>query len=554
MRRQAILLLQAYPPEVTGKAFKCLLRDPDSGNQNLVAQYLVLRSYDGEARKVILHNATVDDPAVATSAIGVLGALQGEDVDSVLLETLRSKNAPRSVRLAAILAAGTSRATKCSESLFALLSSEERRSTNVLDRSRICDLAASSLERMHGINHTGIDNVYHKGTLEDRDAGIGLWRQWHKSYGDEPIERWRLLYLNGLIDQAERLSAANEPMGTCSNRLRAALGTTFCLNEGVGSNRIIISSVRGIWRLLQVTPQDRWQSIIGPWKNLDRRCREVGLFSDPVEKQSAKKQAFEFVLFANGEREFPRVAVWALCRDYSEAFPASTYFAEIEKIKDELDSGFRKEFKKVVLHGRRPVLEPIPREVELPDPKQVIAYGNALGNRIIQEPSNWSYHRLMVEYFIRTKRKDERYPLYYQVWRYPENEWPHLADSIYQHRHRHDLAAAIESADKAIILNPQNAKAYVIRGIIKMEEKKTREAAFSDLRRAFNLDPKSFGDEPETAEAVAFFLEGIVAIGGSKHGRIYWLGLQDLKSFRSEIPLKNTPRFNELSKRILSDG
>jgi tetratricopeptide (TPR) repeat protein len=114
-------------------------------------------------------------------------------------------------------------------------------------------------------------------------------------------------------------------------------------------------------------------------------------------------------------------------------------------------------------------------------------------------------------------------------------------------------ALAVDFADKAIILNPMNAKGYAIRGMIQMASSQGIHAALSVLRKAFQLDPASLGDEPETAQAVSFLVEKTLALGDKPKAGEYLEKLGDLKAFRSEEPLKKTATYRKLLESIDGD-
>ena len=133
---------------------------------------------------------------------------------------------------------------------------------------------------------------------------------------------------------------------------------------------------------------------------------------------------------------------------------------------------------------------------------------------------------------------------------YPGNGWTFLADATYQLRVKHKPEPAIKSADKALILNPGNAKAYAVRGMIRVVSELSPDDALKDLTQAFELDPKSLGDEPETLEAVCFLVEKALESEDEARARAYLEVLGELKIFQSDLPVKESAEYKKLSERI----
>ena len=296
--------------------------------------------------------------------------------------------------------------------------------------------------------------------------------------------------------------------------------------------------------------EGEWGRFVKPWRALEIRCRSGFLPRARKEWSEPDKQALEFVNFAEGTAGFRRIWVWSLCRDFAERYPRSNLLPEADATRQKLEAEFVRRERQVVIHGHIAVLEPAPRS-QGPTSDMIDMGAGSLTERVTQQPSNWSHHREAVEYCKDNNVITERYWYFTQLARkYPGNEWVFLADAAYQQRVRNRMRLGLECADKALILNPENPKAYAIRGMIRIAAGKSTDEALGDLNKAFELDSQSLGDEPETPRAVFFLVEQTLKAGDKAAARKYLEALGGLKAFRAEQPLKETAKFKELVGRV----
>ncbi|MBM4038250.1 MAG: hypothetical protein FJ290_07010 [Planctomycetes bacterium] len=550
MRNQAVLILRAYPPQVAGEAMRKLFADKDRSIQTAAALYLATESKDPEARALLLKAASDQDPQVAAQAVGALGSLGGPGVADQLLKLLQNKATPKAVRFAAILAAGETRAAACTPALLALLDDREPGGRHPGDTVRLCDMAAYALERIHQVNHMGAPDFYATSPVAKRDEGIALWKAWAAKEGGQAGPESREAYLGRLIEESLRTlldSPDEEARKGVRTRLEAAFKMTLCLGDLPGVDAVVAPSVRDLWRILRVTDEGSWGTLLNSWHSLQLAFRAKLV---PKEKASAPdRQALAFLLLAEGAATLPRVWVWSFSRNFGEVFPKSGLVAQANEIKTRLEAQFRKERQQVVLHGHIAVLEPLPKPPD-PHPSMVPSAATAIWMNLSQEPSNWARHRAAVEHCRATKSTMRDYPAFsQQSTLYRGSEYPFLGSAAYQWRVRNDPRLALAFADKALVLNPGNPKAYALRGMIRVAAGDSPEAALADLMRAVEMDPASLGDEPETLKAAAFLVEKTLAAGDKAAAQQYLRSLGDLKPFRADQALKATAEFRSLLQR-----
>jgi len=550
MRNQAVLILQDFPPQVAGETMRKLFADKDRSIQTTAALYLARETKDPQARALLLQSASDPDPQVAAQAVGALGRLGGAGVDDQLLKLLQNKAAPKPVRFAAIIAAGQARAVGCTPALLALLDDREPGGRHPGDTVRFCDMAAYALERIHQINHMGAADFYAASPVAKRDEGVALWKAWAAKGGGQAGPDSREAYLGRLIEESLKTlldSPDEEARKSIRTRLEAAFRMTLCLGDLPGVDVVIAPSVRDLWRILQVTDEGSWGMLLNSWHGLQLEFRAKMV---PKEKASAPdRQALAFLLLAEGAATYPRVWVWALCRNFGEAFPKSGLVAQATELKARLEARFREERQKVVLHGHIAVLEPLPKPHD-PHPSVVPSEATAIWMNLGQEPSNWARHRAAIEHCRATKSTMKDYPAFsQQSTLYRGSEYPFLGNAAYQWRVRNNPKLALEFADKALILNPGNPKAYAIRGMIRVAAGDSSDAALADLMRAFEMDPASLGDEPETPKAAAFLVEKTLAAGDKAPAQAHLKSLGELRAFNADQPLKATAEFRSLLQR-----
>jgi tetratricopeptide (TPR) repeat protein len=215
-----------------------------------------------------------------------------------------------------------------------------------------------------------------------------------------------------------------------------------------------------------------------------------------------------------------------------------------------METGFRKNKTRIVLHGHIPVLEPIPPKAAA-GASMIPDGATAVENAVTANPSDWGAHRNAIDFCRRANVATPDYPLFLQQYQlYRGNEWTFLANAAYKLRVMKEPAVALDFADKALILNPTNAKCLAVRGIIRMADGK-REAAARDMAAAYKLDPKSLGDEPETLEAALLFAERMVLTQADKvAARSCLLELGELRAYGTQAAVKMSPKYGRLLSQL----
>ena len=553
VRYHALLILREFPPQVAAESIRKLLEDESPATRNAAALYLAKEAKDLQARSLLLRNASSADPLPAASAVEALGSLGGPEVSEVLLKLLQDRGTPNVVRLAAIQAAGAARATECTPALVGLLDDRALREMHRGDTVRVCDLAASALEQIHQLNHIGPPGFYFSASVEKRDEGIALWKAWVAKGGGQAGSGSQEKYLDRLIGESLKTlqdSPDEEARKGVRTRVEAAFKVTFCLGELPGVDALVALSVRDIWKILRVTERGSWGTVLNSWHTLQLEFLAKTLPKEKGKASAPDRQALAFVLLAESVTAYPRVWVWALCRNFGEAFPKSGLAPRANEVKARLEAQFRKERMQVVLHGHTPVLEPLARPTTAPARGVVAEAYTALWNSLSQEPSNWALHRSVIEYYRRASIHMADYPPFPQQSQlYRGNEYPYLGNAAYQLRVQNNPKLAIEFANKALILNPGNAKAHAIRGMIRVVSGDSLDAGLVDLMHAFELDPASLGDEPETLQAAVFLVEKTLASGDKVTARTYLKSLGELRAFNAQQPLKTADEFRALLQR-----
>jgi len=553
MRRQALMILKDFPGQVAAGPVKKLLDDEDGSIRNQAALYLAQQGGDRRARDHLLKSARAEDATVAASAVAALGALGGEDVCELLAKLLETAETPKPVRVAAIAAAGRAQAKECTSALIRLLDEHELRGMYGRDPARICDLAAAALEQIYGINHVDPPGAYFRAPLEPRERGIARWQKWYEQQQEQPDRDPRGTYIGSVIEESLR-QLSTDPDGETrvriKQRLTAALKTTFCLGDFPGIDMVVGPSVRDQWRILRVEGEDTWYRHVNHWQELELAYRAGFLPKAGDLPAAADAQALAFVRFVQGHSSFPRIWLWSFCRDFAAVFPKSQLLPEANAIKAGIESELRKRRKQVVLHGHIAVAEPLV-VVSRVRGGMVPSGRSALSLAVNAQPSSWPAHRRIINAYRRRKLEMDTYPfLRKQSKLYPGNEWPYLGNAAYQLRVRRDPKRAIEFADKALILNPGNTKAYAVRGMIRVVSAASPEQAQADLARAYDLDPSSLGDEPETLQAVIFLVEGTLAAGDKGKAGTMLKRLAGLKAFGSDQPIGQNAELKALVRRV----
>lgn len=553
MRRQALMILVDFPRDVAAEAIRKLLDDQAPGIRNQAALYLAQEGGESGARERLLKNARAEDPTVAAGAVSALGALGGEDVHALLVSLLKTAETPKPVRVAAIAAAGRARARQCAPALFQLLDEHELRGLYGRDPARICDLAAAALERIYGINHVEPPGAYFRAPLEPRERGIARWQEWYAQQQKQPDGSPRKTYIGALIEESLKQLGADpdgETRARIKQRLTATLKTTFCLGDLPGIDAAVGPSVRDQWRILRVEGEAAWYKHVNHWQELELAYRASFLPKAQELPAKADAQALAFIRFVHDQTRFPRIWLWSFCRDFAVVFPKSQLLPKVGELRAAIESEFRKQREQVVLHGHIAVPEPLaPRG--RPSGGMVPTGYTALYLAVTAQPSSWPLHRQVVEAYRRMNLAQDTYPIFLQQSKlYPGNEWPYLGNAAYQLRVRQDAKRALEFADKALILNPGTAKAYAIRGMIRVVSAASPEQAHADLARAYDLNPTSLGDEPETLQAVIFLVERTLAAGEKGKATTMLKRLGGLRAFGSEQPIKQSAELGALIRRV----
>jgi len=566
MRHQALLILKEFPPKIAAASIRQLLDDKNPDNRAAAEQYLAKRTKDAKAWQLLLREAASHDPNVAIPAIKALGHLGGPRAAEALLAVLKDKENPHKVRHTAILVAGMARFKSCVPAFVESLDNREPSKRFRKDPARVCDLAATALENTYEIYRLGAPGAFFTATVEERDQGIAAWKAWYAAQGASPGLTPRMAHLHRVVESSlrELADSPNQVMRKrIKNRLEHAFKTRFCLGDLPGVDAVVTPSVRDLWRILQVFDEERWYRHLNTWSDLQLAFNREFLPSFKTLPTEPDAQALAFIQFARTVKSFERIWVWSFCRNFAEVFPASKHLRAIRTIRSELEAAFEAAKKQVVLHGHIAVLEPKPAPLRRGG--MVPTGYTALRMQLRREPSNWPLYGANVEHFRKkyeravAKNDPQKPPYVYDItfkqWikLYTGNEWPYLGNAIYRWRVLKDAERAIEFANKALILNPGNAKAYAIRGMIRIAADSSLDKAEADLRHAFELDPTSLGDEEETSDAVIFLARRIIQKDSQGSIAAQLKALGRLKPRKAAQPMSEDNRFkallNELQNR-----
>ena len=544
MRMQAVLILRRFPPKLAAESLRKLLNDEAAGPRNAAALYLAMEAKDPKARELLLKSAVQPDRE-AGEAVKALGLLGGQDVGPVLKKVLEDNAAPREARLEAVAAAGQVKAAECTAALVALLNDSALRRQSPADPVRVCDMAAGALESIHSINHIGPPGTYYEGPIAKRDEGIALWKEWAKRGGQKAPANTRDAYLSRVLDESLKCLSQSPDGAKRSEvkaRLTAAFDATFCLGELPGVDALVAPSVRDAWRIMQAFGDRWWYKVLRPWQDLELAFQRKFL-AEGRREPTPDAQALAFLSFAELEWKAEKVWTWALARNFLEVFPNSVLGSKAAQAKERVEADLRKERLRIVVHGHIPVAEPMTGPASRPS-NMAMANATALWDAVSQGPSDWVNHEAIIEYCKANPIRVEEYPPFPQQSElYRGSEYPYLGSAAYHLRVQGKGKLALEFADKAVLLNPENPKTFAIRGMIRVAAKLEPEAALSDLRKAYEMDPKSLGDEPETLAAACFLLEKTQAAGDAAAARAMGQVLGELKPYKSDQPLKSLPEF-----------
>lgn len=553
MRLSAARILSQFRPSKVRDTIEKLAKDENRGVRHLALRYLAEKTGDSGARDALLKEAAGGDPKTAAAAIQELGRIGGKDVEALFKKLLLSDKTPQPVLLAAITAANHARAKGCTGPLVQLLDNRQKRNLYGGDDVRICDMAAAALQNIHRINYTDKRGVYFSGGIAERNRGIDIWNNWYAAQEGESLSAQRESYVYQLINHSLAALKEGDKEGQPQKikaRLKSAVGVAFCLGALPGVDAVVGPTAKDMARILRVHDKEEWYKLLNGWNSLqtayDRRFlpRRKG-------SSAAPEQAADFIRFVKEETpNFPRVWLWSFCRNFRDAFPEAAAIDKVKAVQAKLEAGFKNVGKRVVIHGHIPVLEPIPpSRSETKTGAQAVGL-TALYNELARRPSNWSLHRALVDYKARTGSGMSDYPLFEkQKARYAGSEVPYLANAAYKLRVKGDREAALDMADKSLLLNPKNAKAHAIRGTILLRSGQTKAAA-RDLERAFDLNQDSLGDEPETLQTVTFLIGHALEAGERESAAIYLRELGELSAYRSPRAVKDSKEYGDLSKRL----
>ena len=554
MRAEALKILTELPAPIAADTVRKALTDPIPANRIRAALYLAKEANDGPARAVLLTSALDKDPATATTAVEALGWLGGPDVGRTLLSVLQNPSTPRPVFLAAITTANSARARECTPVLAGFLNQIEPAQRFSGDTARVCDMAAAALENIYRINYVGKPGSYFAESVAKRDEGIAVWRKWAATTNNGTAGL-REQYVSQLIEKVVtslRDTEEKADIPSLKDQLSTALGTRFCLGDLSGVDAVVGPALEDQWRIMRVAGEDLWVDHVNVWQRLETAfIRNFLIEQNSLREKPTDCQALAFVLFAEREPYFPRVLVWSLCRNFADVFPRSGLLPDIVQVCRGLEDEFARNNRKIVLHGHTPVLEPVPSSGK-PQGNMVPVGYSALHQSLEREPSNWLLHRVAVQALKTTGWNLDAYPLLSQQTKlYPGNEWSYIANAAYLLRVRKEPDKAMVFAEKALILNPDNAKAYVVRGAIRLATTTGTETAAADLAQAMKIDPDSLGGEPETSQAVLCLIEWILRTNGKPAAQEALRRLGGLTVFNATQPLRDMPEFQALAQRAM---
>lgn len=534
MRYQAARLIEQFPPQVANAAMRRLLKDKDGLVQTIAAEYWARTTKDADARTILFRHTRNKRWEVSVRAVRALIRLKGADVGQHLAKLAVDTSTPMQVRLAALSGIGVLRLPEATPMLRAMLDDRTPCATQPKDTMRMCDRAAVILESVHQINHTGVKRLYDTGPLERRDQAIVAWKKWLTDHAERPYGRWWWVYAGQLVEQTKTAlpEAGKTERAIIKQKLRQCFGTTFCLGELPGIDAIVIPSLDDLWRVCQVAGR---REQVSRFSLASRASAFERLFLPTVKKAlGPREQALSFVAYLQADPRFDRLELWGLCRNFAARYKVR---GQMSKTIMGLEREFAEYRRRVVLHGHIPVLEPVPAAKLPPGARRTIRrYFGYLLDQAEQEPSNWARHRQLVDYWVQQEPEKrprlERYPLLdAHLQRYLANDWMHLADAIWKLRVLRQPQLALEAADRALTLNPDNAKAYALRGIARLAIDDDKQAALADLTQALERDPAALGNEPETEQAAKFLLAAT-----PKMNRAHRQALAALKPFKSEHP------------------
>lgn len=544
MRAQVIMILEECPPDSAAETMRALATDESTDTWTRAALYLARRAGDADARARLLKAAAGADPLAAIPAIVALGHLGGDDAGEVLADIMSNRATPMPALAATIGAAGLMRAQQCLPALIRLLDDERPREQHPADTARICDMAAASLEQVIGFHRLPVGGFF-GAPYADRDQAIEDWREWAAEQEARPDPNPRLTLADGLLSQTLELLLSKEPppgaKEIAKRRLRDTFRTTFCLGDLPGVTALVAPSVQDQWRIMKAHGENHWYKFVNSWSSLQLAYVRQFLAGEPPPGEP-DAQAAAFIVFADGTR-MPKEWIWSFCRDFAEIWPESPHAPRVAAVQERAVADLAGQRRRVVLHGRMAVLEPIPRPPPARPPRMVQEGYGAIVSALDEAPSNWELHRQAIGHNAERDNPAEVYLVSRNHrTRYPANSWPFVAAAAYELRVLKRLDQGVDYATRALILNESNAKAYAIRGMLRVTLGKETDAApaLADLERAYELNADSLGDEPETHAAIAFMLQKALEAGDAARAKALLEALGPLRDFPSGQPFQDT--------------
>lgn len=522
-RKTALRILVQLPGELVEDKIRELARDHVADIRMEAAGWLVANSDDDEAWEMLMAGAVSDDRDTAIESVKALSALQGDRIETALISIIENDDVLPATIVTAMHAVARRRSQSFALPLAGRLRDTRSRGLFRGDTVRLCDIAAASLEQIYRTNYTGIRDLYETGTIEQRDGGIATWLAWFAEHGhDAPIPAWETTVLTTAQTVVGRLTADTPPAESderlrLAGQLRSVLGIACCLGQLEGVDRIVAPSVDDLARILHVHGRKEGNRFLNEWNSLDTAFMRQFMPNRDKQPSSPESDAVDFIEFVKGLEPVPELWLWSFCRDYLSAFQAGSRQARVRTIMAELEDRFRTQRRRqVVLHGRIAVLEPIPHDAKPSGPGDMVPDGGtASAHLIAQYPSDWSLHRREIERFRRMGGDFDVYPNFTNHARlYPGSEWPFIADAAYQTGVRSNHAAALVQANKALVLNPRNPKAYTVRAAAFLAAG-DKDRALDDVMTAYRLDPAALGDEPETFRLLTLLIRH--ASQGDRH-------------------------------------
>jgi len=534
VRQRALEVLVALEPEQAGEAVRGFADDEMPEVSTLALAYLYLKLDDGKAKARLLRSLTAAEQVTAIAAGKSLTWFPGEgEANELLGKSLLSETYPLAVRCEVIIAVGDRGNRPALPALFQLLGDPTPLKWTPDGTMRLCDLAAQSIARVYRAHRVPMD-AYCGAKLDVRDQAIAKWQAWAAKQADvtkaDPRAEVAADAARDALD-AFSTDAGDPEAGRAGMRL--AVSGNMCLGVLPGIDQVILPSVRDVMRVLSVLGPSQRNSEVRHWDTLDLRLRREFLPQHPGLSKSAKDaQAVAFIGFlVENPREtghrFPLDWTWSFCRNFPDVFPASGHRQAVKGYSDLILKKVQEQGQTIIMHGTLPELEPIPEPEAPPKPGRMVQIGLGAAFRGFKSrPSEWRHHRDAVtnlaKWAAERRAKGERiapdsFFEKHTIQTYPANEIPLLGEAALHLRAYLNPVTALDYANKARILNAENPKVHAILGMIYLQfDPPQAEQAFLAFQEASDRAPESLGGEPESQQAVTFFLAELKRREGSE--------------------------------------